>query len=278
MQKITFQIALALFSTLVVACSKPNLTPSVQPADKIPLTQALVVVSIRFVDKVDDLKQKERLYHQSQFLADDEELLEKNIRIMGQPTLSQPMHHIYDFRFYFEDKQGNTTVIQKFNLDLRDYESIGIYAFEPGEWKLKSMRYNFVGLKRSTPSSQEEDEEQHHYHDFVTIPEVSFKLQAGQVHYLGNLTLHYRTQQIKYGLFPVRFLNKQVELWRLQWADKQAETQQNLQAMKPWFKAKQWVNLSQNVDWAYLQYNDWTTYTEPAEDENLETEDTETFF
>lgn len=275
MQKI-FIITLVLLASLITACSKLSIAHRVTQADKIPRSQALAVISIQFTDEIDDLKEKKHLIHQSQALAENPELVEKKIRIIGKPALYMPLHHIYDFRFYFQDPQGNTHIVQKFNLDLRDYENISIYAFKPGVWTLTQIRYNFIAFKERTNNAP--PEEYHVYQATLNIPKASFKLQAGKVHYLGNLSLHYQSEQMKYGFFPVRYLNKYVKLQRLEWKKQPTKTQQHLKNKQHWFRFSSWIDLSRSADWAYLENKEWKTYTAPVENQDLETKDSETFF
>lgn len=237
----------------LISCSKTSLTP-LYPETSVEKTNAIVVFGIRWIEEFDDLTKKEHVILHSEKLLDDKKNIEERIHLKSGTRLRSPLHYLSDFRFKLYNSDNDLFEITKFDLDLDQYQTIQSYALTPSEYFLKSFEINLVRFNR------EEGLRREHVTERLFLPKITWELEAGNIYYLGELVLYFKTKRILFGFFPEEEVNEKIELKEVEYLDTFEETKKLLQKQKPWLPTEKMKNISQvgtwerkNGDWIMIQ-------------------------
>ncbi len=204
-------------------------------------TKSLVIMRIKWVEEYNDTKDKEEKVLYSQNLLSNLKLVEDKRVDIDKPELYQPLHYLFDFQFQLIDQQKEKHFFNRFGRDLREYEEIAIYEFDPGHYKM-----NNIVLKQqrfALTSSRDKDVErwkehiENYQHDFG-----SWDLEKGRIIYLGDLTMFFKTKRFVFGLLSPEEVVDTIVLNKISLEDHFEEIKEQLKTSKDWFPADEMIN------------------------------------
>ncbi|MBU2512513.1 hypothetical protein KJ966_14350 [bacterium] len=240
----------SMFFLMITACSsiEQHLITEDSATSK---EKTLVVMGIKWVETYNDPEEKTIETLTSYQLLDNEELVKDRLIQAGKPELRRELYYLSHFVFHFNDEIGKTNTIEYFAKDLRTYDPIAIYQFQPGKLTLDNISVKLKKYKNHREVAKTEFWKP--YNVYYPQDYGSWSLPKGRVVYLGDLTLYFKTKRFVYGLIYREVINQAVTLMKVTMEDRFEETKASLKEKKPWFPADQIENISFAKEWVFNQ-------------------------
>ncbi len=247
---IAWKLFLGLLLFVITACSSKEYQPLTKDSSP-SLNNSLAVMGIRFVENYTDPETREEKSFISYDILKNEELLNLRQIEKGSPELHRSLYYLSDFKFHWSDEMGGDHLISRFHNNLLQYENTALYELKPGTYTLNGFRMRQLKLKEEKRGKSED--RWHLYFKQYNETIGTWKLPAGEIVYLGDLTLTFYTKKEKRGLLSPEVVNKDIILQNIKIEDKFEQMKSALKEQKPWFPVDKMTNASRENQWVYYQ-------------------------
>jgi len=251
MKKSLFLSFFCILNLYFFSCTKVSNLPYLNQEDSPNLSKTVVVIGIRWEEKNRPTKALPAYKITSESLLEDATNIEKKRTNDDPELLEVPLHYIYDQEFFFslQTQTGEEKLkIEKSNKNLASYPIYSIHQIDPGVLDLKNLEQRVqllsyvqkgeVDLFHETPQA-------------FPLPPLQWEVKAGQIYYLGEITLTFSNDRYFFGLFTPKLVNGKIEPALFKLEDNFADWQAQFLKNNPWFPVAKTVNASQNLFYSF---------------------------
>lgn len=277
MKPIRFLVIIAFGILLFQGCNTTSYIPLITQDTAVQRTQSIGIIGVRWIETYNDPETTSFITRTNEDLFKDKDNIAFQRVFAGKTLLHNPLTYLANFQL-ISQITGSTSdnfTIERFNLDLLEYFPNTIHSFEPGQYTLKTFRMDQYRLYRGVNEDPTPIVDQLYPVKFP-LPEVNWKLNPGEITYMGDITFFLETKKIHFGIPPKPVVDK-IMLKRIVYSDKFSEMMESMKKDNPWLPLDNINNQAKTGDWQWNETLEiWDEYKAPEKEK--ERDKTKFFF